>query len=146
MLIRKIDKNDVPSICRLQKQLFEEDIIHGFVPETVEEIEKSIDSYFLAAEINDEIIGFISGKICASDGLAVIPKGSYLEIENLYVAPQFRRQGVGGRLVDELLMEAKRNNIAYALLYSAAKDLHGILKFYERHNFQSWYVQMFKKL
>ena len=126
--------------------MFEEDIIHGFVPETAEEIEKSIDSYFLAAEINGEIIGFICGKICASDGLAVIPKGSYLEIENLYVAPQFRKQGVGGRLVDELLTKARRNNISYVLLYSATKDLHGILGFYERHNFQSWYVQMFQKL
>src|SRR5688500_5102121 len=146
MLIRQIDKNDVPLICQLQKQLFEEDIIHGFVPETAEEIEKSFNSYFLVAEINDEIIGFICGKIRMSDGLAVIPKGSYLEIENLYVAPQFRKQGIGGRLVDELLTKAKQNNIAYALLYSAAKDLHGILKFYEQHNFQSWYVQMFQKL
>lgn len=147
MLIRQIDKNDVPSICQLQKQLFEENIIHGFVLETAEEIENFFNSYFLAAEINDEIIGFISGKICASDGSAVIPKGeNYLEIENLYVAPQFRKQGVGGRLVNELLTKAKQNNIAYALLYSAAKDLHGVLKFYERHNFQSWYVQMFQKL
>lgn len=147
MLIRKIDKNDVRLICQLQKQLFEEDIIHGFVPENEEQIEKLIDSYFLVAEINNGIAGFIYGKICISDNLAVIPKGeSYLEIENLYVAPQFRKQGVGGKLVDELLIKARQAGISYALFYSATKNIHGVLKFYERHKFQSWYVQMFQKL
>lgn len=147
MLIRQINKYDVRSICRLQEQLFEEDVIHGFVPETAEEIEKSIDSYFFVAEINDEIIGFICGKVHISDGLAIIPKGeNYLEIENLYVAPEFRKRGVGGKLVDELLIKAREVEVSYALLYSATKDIHGILKFYERHNFQSWNVQMFQKL
>jgi N-acetylglutamate synthase-like GNAT family acetyltransferase len=59
MLIRKIDKKDVRLICQLQKQLFKEDIIHGFVPENEEQIKKLIDSYFLVAEINNGIAGFI---------------------------------------------------------------------------------------
>jgi ribosomal protein S18 acetylase RimI-like enzyme len=147
MFIRQTIKDDVPAICRLQQRLFEEDGIHGFVPETGEQIAKAISSYFLVAVSDDEIIGFISGKICVSDGSVIIPEGeSYLEIENLYIVPEFRKQGIGGKLVDELLVRAKQNGASYALLYSATKDVHGILKFYERHNFQSWYVQMFQKL
>ena len=147
MFIREAVKKDVPLIQRLQQQLFEEEIIYGFVPETVEEMEKSIGAYFLVAEIDNEITGFICGDVSVSDGLAVVPKGeSYLEIENLYVVPQLRKQGIGGRLVDELLLKAGRAGIAYVSLYSASKDVHGVLKFYERHDFQSWYVQMFQKL
>jgi ribosomal protein S18 acetylase RimI-like enzyme len=147
MFIRQAVKTDAPFIRRLQQQLFEEGAIYGFMPETEEQIEKSIGSYFFVAETEDQIIGFISGKICVSDHLAVIPKDeTYLEIENLYVAPQFRKQGIGGKLVDELLIKAKQDDVVYALLYSATKDIHRILKFYEKHNFQSWNVQMFQKL
>jgi ribosomal protein S18 acetylase RimI-like enzyme len=147
MLIRRANKTDVSIIHQLQNQLFEEESIYGFAPDSIKEINKSINHYLLVVEIKNEVIGFISGVIKISEGLAVIPEGeSYLEIENLYVVPQFRKQGIGGKLVDELLAEAKRNKIAYASLYSATKDVHGILKFYERHNFQSWYIQMFRKL
>jgi ribosomal protein S18 acetylase RimI-like enzyme len=145
MFIRAADKNDIPSVVRLQERLSDEASIYGFAAETAAEIEKY--QYLLVAETGGEIIGFIGGKICTSEGLAVIPEGArYLEIENLYVAPAHRRQGAGGKLVDELLALAKREGAAYALLYSATRDIRGILKFYEQHAFQSWYVQMFRKL
>ena len=145
--IREAVKTDVPSIFRLQRQMFEERSIYGFVPESEEQIEELIGPYLLAAEISDEIIGFVSGAVHLSECLAVIPEGErYLEIENLYIAPQFRKRGIGGRLVDELLKKARENGVGYASLYSAAKDVHDILEFYERHDFQSWYVRMFQKL
>jgi ribosomal protein S18 acetylase RimI-like enzyme len=147
MLIRQVIKSDVPQIGRLHQQLFEEDAIYGFAPESAEQIESPINSYFLVVEVGAEIIGFISGEIHASDALAVIPNGElYLEIENLYVVPRFRKQGIGGKLVDELLTKARENGVGYASLYTATKDVRGILRFYERHNFQSWYVRMFQKL
>jgi|SRR5215213_8547738 len=147
MFIREALKTDVPIIYRLQQQMFEEDAIYGFVAEAVGQIEKSINPYFLVAETGGEIIGFISGDVYVGDGSAVVPQGEkYLEIENLYVAPEFRKQGVGGRLVDEALTKARRDGAAYATLYSASKEVHGILRFYERRGFESWYVQMFQKL
>ena len=147
MFIREALKTDAPTICQLQQQMLEEDSIYGFAAETFEQIEKAINPYFLIAETRGEIIGFISGDVFVSDGSAVVPKDEkYLEIENLYVASEFRNQGVGGRLVDELLMKARQNGAVYATLYSASKDVHGILRFYERYGFQSWYVQMFQKL
>jgi ribosomal protein S18 acetylase RimI-like enzyme len=145
MLIRAAAKTDISRIAELQRQLSKEESIYGFAAETAEQIAAS--EYLLVAETGGEIIGFIAGKICVSEGLAVIPAGAkYIEIENLYVAPPHRKQGAGGRLVDELLALGRRETAAYALLYSAARDIHGILKFYERHEFQSWSVQMFQKL
>ncbi|HEY0462135.1 MAG TPA: GNAT family N-acetyltransferase [Pyrinomonadaceae bacterium] len=145
MIIRAAVKNDIPQIAQLQKQLSDEEIIYGFMPETAGEIAKY--QYLPVAGIDGEIIGFISGNLRTSEGSAVVPKGAkYLEIENLYVALEYRKQGVGGRLVDELLTRARCGDAAYALLYSATKDIHSILRFYEQHDFQSWYVQMFQKL
>ena len=103
--------------------------------------------YCWIAEINGDVIGFISGSIRLSEGTAVIPAGkNYIEIDNVYVSVQFRRQGIGSRLVDQLLAQAKQQSVAYALLYSATKDVHAVLRFYEQHSFQSWYVQMFREL
>ena len=52
----------------------------------------------------------------------------------------------GGGLVESCLAQAKEAGVAYALLYSAAVDVRSILRFYERHSFRSWNVQMFRKL
>ena len=117
------------------------------MPESREQVKAALGPYFLVAEAGGEVIGFIAGSARISEGTAVIPPGeSYLEIHDLYISPGFRKQGVGSSLVSQLLTRAKQHGVAYALLYSAAEDIHGILKFYEQHDFQTWYIQMFKKL
>ena len=147
MIIRQAAKDDVPAICRLQQRWLEEGSVYSFVPNDAEQVEAALSQYFLLAEVGSEVIGFISGAAQTSDGTAVIAAGeSYLEIDNLYVATEFRRRGVGGELVDRLLAQAGEDGLAHAVLYSAAREIHSVLRFYERHKFQSWYVQMFQKL
>ena len=146
-LIRQAEGSDTQAIFLLQQQWFEEGSVYGFLPESQEQVKAAISPYLLVAEVGNQVIGFISGSANISDGMAVIPEGeSYLEIDNLYIAPEFRRRGVGSGLITQLLAQAKQRGVAYAVLYSAAKDIHSILRFYERHSFQSWYVQMFRKL
>lgn len=121
--------------------------MHGFVPENPEQVRAALSPYFLVAEINQQVVGFISGSFHTSEGTAVMPEGeSYFEIDNLYVLPEHRRLGVGGSLIKQSLARAKERGAVYALLHSASKDIHSILRFYEQHKFQSWYVQMFRKL
>ena len=115
--------------------------------ESEEQIRAAIGPYLLVAVIDNEVVGFISSSVRVSEGTAVIREGvGYLEIDSLYISPEFRRQGVGGDLITRIIAQAKARGVAYASLYSAAKDVHGILRFYEQHAFQSWYVQMFRKL
>jgi ribosomal protein S18 acetylase RimI-like enzyme len=147
ILIRQAADLDVQAIYSLQQQWTEESSVYGFVPESQEQIKAALGPYLLVAEINHEIIGFIHGSIHINEDKAIMPEGaSYLEIDSLYISPEHRRQSIGSGLITQLLAEAKEQRVTYALLYSAAKDIHSILRFYERHNFQSWYVQMFRKL
>jgi ribosomal protein S18 acetylase RimI-like enzyme len=147
ILVRQAAESDVESISRLQRWWFEEGGVYGFVPESREQVRAALGLYLLVAEAGDEVVGFISGSVHSSEGTAVMPAGgSYLEIDNLYVSPEFRRRGVGGGLITQLLARAKRQGVAYAALYSASKDVHGVLRFYEQHDFRSWYVRMFRKL
>ncbi len=135
------------SVSRLQHQWAEEGSVYGFVPESVEQIEAALGPYFLVAEVDDGIVGFVSGSVRISEDKAVIPEGAgYVEVDNLYVSPEYRGRGVGSRLISRVLAEAKEQGVAYALVYSAAKDIHSVLRFYERHDFRSWYVQMFREL
>lgn len=147
MLIRPAIKTDAPLISRLQHKWFEEENVYGFVPENQEQIEASLDSYLIAEVGGAGVVGFISSWVRVSDGMAVIPAGeSYLEIDNLFVLPEFRNQGIGSDLIARRLDQAKQQGVNYALVYSASKNILDVLKFYERHNFQSWYIQMFQKL
>lgn len=135
------------AVSRLQRQWAEEESVYGFVPESLEQLNAALGPYFLVAEVDNEIVGFIYGSIQVSVDKAIMPEGaSYLEIDNIYILPAYRRQSIGSSLIIQLLAEAKEQGVAYALIYSAAKDIHNILSFYEQHNFQSWYVQMFRKL
>jgi GNAT superfamily N-acetyltransferase len=146
MLVRKAVEKDVISIQELQQRWLAEGSVYGFVPEDEEQIAVALASYLLV-EVDGEVVGFLSGSVHLSEGMAVIPAGeSYLEIDNLYVLPEFRNRGLGSRLIEARLALAREQGISYALVYSASREIKDILKFYERHNFKSWYIQMFQKL
>jgi ribosomal protein S18 acetylase RimI-like enzyme len=146
-LIRQAAESDIQNISRLQQRWSEEGSAYGFVPESPEQVRAALSPYLLVAEVDEEAVGFVSGSIRLGEGAAVIPSGeSYLEVENLYVSPEFRGRGVGSGLITELLARARQRGVTYASLYSAAKDIRGVLGFYEKHGFRSWYVQMFRKL
>lgn len=145
--IRQAKDADIPAVCRMQQEWFEEDCMYGFVPTNSEQLQHALGQYFLVAENQNDLVGFISGAVHLSNGLAVIPNGkTYVEIDDLYVFPEFRQLGIGSQLIEHFLAHAKSQDITYALLYSATKELHSVLQFYERHGFQSWYIQMFREL
>jgi len=145
--IRQANDADIPAICRMQQEWFNEDCVYGFVPSNSELLQHALGLYFLVAENQNDLVGFISGAVHLSNGLAVIPNGkTYVEIDDLYVSPKFRQLGIGSQLVEHFLAKAKSQDITYALLYSASKEIQSVIQFYERHGFQSWYIQMFREL
>jgi N-acetylglutamate synthase-like GNAT family acetyltransferase len=146
-VIRQATEADVSSIYQLQKRWAEEKIVYGFVAETEDGIRAALGPYFLVAELDGDIVGFISGSVHLSEGMAVVPKSErYLEIDDLFIAPHVRRNKIGGKLVDRLASIAKRDGIRQVLVYSASKDVDAVLKFYEDHGFKSWYVRLFREL
>lgn len=77
--------------------------------------------------------------------MAVIPQGKrYIEIDEVYVHPEYRSAGVGHQLVDRLLTEAESEGIRRSVVYSASKQLEKIVGFYRKHGFQMWFVKMFR--
>jgi GNAT superfamily N-acetyltransferase len=143
--IRECSEEDLATIRKMETDWADEDITYGQVAADLPELLKHLGRHFLVAEAYGEVIGFAYGSAHTSDGLAVIPAGErYFEVDELYVAPERRGQGIGGALLDDLLRRSWEEGMHRSLVYSATKDLESILRFYRKHGFRSWHVRLFR--
>ena len=94
ILIRECTLQDIEEILQLDRQWDQEDIAYEFIDVSREEFIADLERfrpYFLVATSNEGLVGYINGSVRRSQGLAVIPEQEpYLEIENIYVKPEFR--------------------------------------------------------
>lgn len=142
--IRECTEEDLDAVSRLQQRWEAEDITYGLTAESRERLAERLSPYFFVAEGDATIEGYVFGSVQVNEGSIVLPQGErYLEVDEIYVRPESRGKGIGGTLLDRLMATARRDGIHRFLVYSATKDVDGILEFYRRHGFKSWYVQMF---
>ncbi|WIV11527.1 GNAT family N-acetyltransferase [Proteiniborus sp. MB09-C3] len=66
------------------------------------------------------------------------------EVDDIYVSQRSRDAGLGSLLLDKLLDVAKENGIERSLIYSSTKDINSIISFYKKHDYKTWYIQMYK--
>jgi len=100
------------------------------------------------AEDNDKIIGYLFGKTCrAQDMSSVMAEGTlYFEVEELYVIPERRSQGIGQALFN-YAEETVKPEAEYIVLSTATKNWKAILHFYlEELNMNFWNARMYKKI
>jgi len=148
-LLRVSKPEDIDVILQMDELWEAEDIAHEYITENLEEYTaklKRFPEYILVAESNGTLVGYINGSIHNNeDGLAVIPAGeTYLEIENLYVKPEFRHKGIGGRLMQSLLEVAEGNGIRRFILATDNKQMDKMLSFYKRFGFNIWFARLYK--
>jgi GNAT superfamily N-acetyltransferase len=104
----------------------------------------------LVAERDGQVVGFVADRVrwagaAPPDNLAVFPGGAdFLEVDDLYVAEHARRAGIGTRLVERVLEEARRQGIERSTVFSATKDTAQTASFYERLGYRPWGIQFFK--
>ena len=103
---------------------------------------------FLAAE-GEEILGYLFGKTEKSErDTSIMPKETvYFEIEELYVIPQRRSQGVGRELFQFAEDTLRAEGMPYLMLSTATKDYKRILHFYiEEMGMEFWSARLFKRI
>ncbi len=145
-VIRRATEENVNEVVALSELWVSEENTYGLARSDSASFLKSLGRGYFYVAINDSfVVGYIVGSIHQSDGLAVIPKGEeYLEIDEVYVHPDHRREGMGHDLVDALLAEAETCGICRALVYSATKQWEQVVGFYQKHGFKMWFVEMYK--
>ncbi|MGA7573609.1 MAG: ribosomal protein S18-alanine N-acetyltransferase [Terriglobales bacterium] len=112
--------NDVPPILAVERQA------PGAAHWTEEQYGKLLGSgVVVVAEQAGQICGFVCAQVVAGEW----------EIENLAVAPAFRRRGVGGELLRELSRRAE-NEAAPAILLEVRESNRPARQLYEKHGFR----------
>jgi GNAT superfamily N-acetyltransferase len=75
----------------------------------------------------------------------VIPaQEPYVEIEGIYVQPDFRDRDIGGTLLEQVFEVARQEGIQRFIVGTKSKETDKILRFYRSHGFTSWRIQFFK--
>jgi GNAT superfamily N-acetyltransferase len=69
---------------------------------------------------------------------------AYIEVDDIYVIQKHRDSGLGTLLLDKMLDLAKENGVEKSLIYSSSKDFDSIVNFYKKHDYKTWYVQMYR--
>jgi ribosomal protein S18 acetylase RimI-like enzyme len=128
--IREATIQDVNKIHKLGENVEEFDTteeVVSFWPKQIilNCIESNTDWLFLA-EKDEEIVGFI---ICNNS-----PVFKKAVIENLYVNPEHRNQGIGKQLLDLLITTVKSAGCEYVALYTESENKKSI-DFYIKNGF-----------
>jgi len=101
------------------------------------------------AERGGRILGYLLGhRAEAARSSSIMEVGTaYFEIEELYVVPDHRSEGIGRLLFGCAEQTVASEGIGYLMLTTATKDYKRVLKFYiEEKGMGFWSARLFKKL
>ncbi|MHA2008850.1 MAG: N-acetyltransferase family protein [Promethearchaeota archaeon] len=143
-MIHAASWDDLDAILSMMEDWVAEDITWGQQVTARDYLESRIGRHFLVAENKSKIVGYAFGNIVTSP-LAVFQYGPYMNIEEIYVIPVERGCGIVSTLLKTLMKSAKKEGINQFYVFSGNKDQDRIVEFYERHRFQIWGTQLFRK-
>ncbi len=123
----------------------QEDSCYGYRTNTAEEL-KGQDIFL--ATVDGKTVGYLLCHIYIQEKEScTVPHGSRcLEIEELYVLPEYRSQGLGEALYQRAA-DSYGPEMEYATLTTATKNYKAILRFYiDKHDMTFWNARLFQKL
>ncbi len=143
ILIREAEAGDAEDIAKMMarlKKLNEEfetqfkvvDELDKKALDYTNKVIKSEKSIITVAEINGKVGGFIKADIV--DRIFYQPK-SELRITDFYIMPEFRRNGLGKKILTDLTDRASKNGIKMITAEFPALNLIG-LNFYKKSGFR----------
>ena len=147
MTIREVQLDDevLSLLISLSEDWTAEDSCYGYRPNDKSDIEGN--RIFLAKE-DDTTVGYLFGKVYQSEKMkSIMPEGTpYFEVEELYVIPERRSQGIGEKLF-HFVEDAVKDEAEYMVLSTATKNWKAIFHFYlDELDMRFWSARLFKKI
>ena len=147
MLIKEVnlDTEIVQKLISLSKDWEKENISYGYIANSEKDIEGN--RVFVAID-DDEIVGYLFGHKTITEKETAIYQCNeeYFELNELYVAPNYRNKGIGTKLfkyVEELI----KNDVDLIMLGTATKNYKAILHFYiDELGMEFWSAALFKRI
>ena len=110
--------------------IFRKNLIHNF---------KENQSGYFIAHIENKITGFALASLHLTDG------GLECWLDDLIVAKKYHRQGIGKKLIEEVIQWGQRQNASYFLLESGIKN-KSAHHFFEDMGFEPMAMVFWKKI
>ena len=142
--IRRAEAQEAPIVAALSRLWSEEEVTFAYPASCEEQIVPLLGDFFWVAEREGTVVGYTFGSVRTSQYPVFPLNAPFLEIYEVYVHPEERGAGIGRRLIERIVEEAKTQGVRHALVGSSNMDGRGIAQFYERHGFKMWYVQMYR--
>ena len=123
-----------------------ENSTHGYRKNDRSDIE---GNRIFLAERDGEILGYLLGHEEKSErASSIMADGTpYFEIEELYVVPSHRSEGIGRALFSHAEQVVKAANIEFIMLSTATKNYKSILHFYiDELGMDFWSARLFKRI
>jgi ribosomal protein S18 acetylase RimI-like enzyme len=141
----ELDDTVLSQLIRFSEDWAAENSCYGYRANDRSDIEGN--RIFFVSE-NGKVVGYLFGRVYKSENMqAIMPKSTpYFEVEELYVVPEMRSQGIGQELFKYVEQEVK-NEAEYMVLSTATKNWKAIFHFYiDELDMQFWSARLFKKI
>ena len=140
--------DDVPAVVGLSKLWAEEGCTIGYVAlvEGDKHLQSWLDGgYFLVGKHEGVVIAYAAGVVKVGKYSIFKPEGErYLHVHEVFVHADHREKGVGDRLVATLLSRSESEGINRSMVGSNNVDWMRTVRFYERHGYGMFSIQMYK--
>ena len=132
-------------LIRFSEDWAAENSCYGYRPNDKSDIE---GNRIFFAEDGNTVIGYLFGKVYRSEQMkSIMPEGTpCFEVEELYIVPGRRSQGVGAKLFRQI-EEAVKPEAEYIVLSTATKNWKAIFHFYLGElDMTFWSARLFKRI
>ena len=147
MIIHEVKLNNevLEQLIRFSEDWAAENSCYGYRPNDPSDIE---GNRIFFAEDSGTVTGYLFGKVYQSGQMkSIMPEPTpYFEVEELYVVPERRSQGIGAKLF-RYAEEAVKSEAEYMVLSTATKNWKAIFHFYlDELEMTFWSARLFRKI
>ncbi|UTF55674.1 GNAT family N-acetyltransferase [Natronosalvus rutilus] len=101
------------------------------------------DVFIFVAEVDNEVIGYLLFEI--RDAPPIFTRERDCALDQLYVKPEYRGEGIGQALIDRAVMIGEEKGAETIVLTIDAKN-EGALKFFDDLGYNIWRHHLFKPI
>ena len=139
-MIQKANKEDTVVVSKLFLQWIQEDITWYVQTPNLEE---KLKGYFFVYKQSDQIIAFVIAEKKESAEFFDGEPAELVEIQDLYVVQEYRKSGVGTKLIRHLMQAARQDGVQHFTVYTANKNMLDTYRFYEKFGFKPNWLEMY---
>jgi len=136
IIIRDATEDDTEGILRLESRWIEEGLAaNPLRPRPKSKFRKH--SYMVVALEGDQIVGFASADLKTGDRAdgEVARNEKCADVDDIYVLPERRGNGIGGALLEALVERGKAADAGKFFLEVESLDMNRAMRFYGKHGF-----------